>query len=133
MKSIFCKSSTDKTKVKHTPKIERANSSFTQNEIKQLFQTAHRAIKVPELTILLGPVQTQIGRLLIIIPRSVGNAVVRNHLRRQIKSIFYEQKLADYGHDCIIIARYGASNLSFLRLQNLMLEAFSHLSDQEFG
>ncbi len=108
-----------------------SRSSFTQTEIKELFRTAHRVVKEPELTILLAPQKAEMGRLLIIIPRSVGIAVARNHLRRQLKSIFHEQKLYEYGSDCIVITRPGATKLSFARLQELLLEAFSTLTDRE--
>jgi len=127
MKPIVCRSSDNKPEAGPAKKLANPSKSFTQKEIRELFQLAHRAIREPELTILLAPSKSTTGRLLLIIPRAVGNAVVRNHLRRQIKSIFHEQKLYEYGSNCIVIARPGASNLAFCRLQDLLMAAFATL------
>jgi ribonuclease P protein component len=54
----------------------------------------------------------------------VGNAPERNLLRRQLKAIFYEEKLFERGFECIIILRKEAVPLSFAQLKELLLDAY---------
>jgi len=101
------------------PRIARAITQFTKHQIDTLFKTARRVHKEPGITILQAPRQGTIGRILIVIPRKVGDAPTRNKLRRQIRSIFYEQKLYEKEHDWAVILRPEAKNLSFDQLQAL--------------
>lgn len=111
--------------------ISRVYTSFTRNEIRQLFQTAKRAVKELELTILLAPKQGPTGRLLVVTPRIIGNAPARNRLRRQCKSIFYEERLFDRGFDCAIITRPGVTSFEFSLLKTILVKAFEQISKQE--
>lgn len=111
--------------------IPRIFTAFTRKEIQKFFQTAKRAVKEPELTILVAPGRQAAGRILIVIPRAVGNAPIRNHLRRQLKSIYFEQKLYEYGVDCAIITRPGAAKLTFARLKELIFKAFADVPKRE--
>lgn len=101
------------------PRIARAITQFKKQEVDTLFKTARRIHKEPGITILQSPRQSTIGRILIIIPRKVGDAPTRNKLRRQLKAIFYEQRLYEREFDWIAILRPEAKQLSFDQLQAL--------------
>lgn len=101
------------------PRIARAITQFKKQEVDTLFESARRVHKEPGITLLKSPRQRDIGRILIIIPRKVGNAPTRNKLRRQLKAIFYERRLYEKEFDWIAILRPEAQCLSFDRLQAL--------------
>jgi ribonuclease P protein component len=64
------------------------------------------------------------GKLLIIIPRKTGKAVARNKLRRQIKAIFYEEKLYQKPGTFIVVVYKEAAELSFQEIRSFMIERF---------
>lgn len=107
--------------------IAKQLSKWTQQEIKQFFATAQAAIKIKELTILvssspLHPTQT-FYKLLITTPRKIGSAPQRNKLRRQLKSIFYQEKLYAQGLHIAVLLRQGAPEISFEQLKNMLIQA----------
>jgi ribonuclease P protein component len=53
----------------------------------------------------------------------VGNAPERNKIRRQIKSIFYEEKLFELSYDYVIIVYKQILRLSFQELKTLLLSS----------
>lgn len=96
--------------------------SFTQKEARECFNKARKALSSSGLTILIAPAAKQTGRILVVIPRRVGNAPQRNKLRRQLKALFYEEKLFEYPYDCIVLLRPEARVLTFAQLKELLLE-----------
>ncbi len=104
------------------PRIARAITQFTKLEIDRLFKTARRVHKQPGITILNAPRQGEFGRILIVVPRKVGDAPTRNKLRRQIKSLFYENKMYEENLDWVAILRPEAKHLSFAQLQDLFVQ-----------
>ena len=103
------------------PRIARAITQFTKQEIDQLFKTARRVHKQPGITILRAPRQGEFGRILIVVPRKVGDAPTRNKLRRQIKALFYENKMYEKDYDWAAILRPEAKDLSFDQLKTLFV------------
>lgn len=103
--------------------IVRKLTQFTKKEIDQLWKKAHPALKHDGFLLLQSPRQGEFGRILIVTPKKVGKAPVRNKLRRQVKSIFYENKIFDQKHDWIFFARPAATKLTFQELQDLLLKA----------
>lgn len=97
--------------------IARSITQFTKQEIDTLFKTARRVRQDQGVTILQSPRQSVIGRILIVIPRKIGNAPRRNKLRRQIKSIFYEKNLYQGDYDWVILLKPPAEHLTFGKLQ----------------
>ena len=98
-------------------------SQFTKSEIDKAFNKAHRVLLHDGLTLLQSPAQKDFGRILIIASKKVGNAPERNKLRRQIKAIFFENRLWEKPYDMIAILRPHAKTLSFQELQTLILSA----------
>lgn len=105
------------------PRIAREITRFTKQEIDQAFAQAERVAHNPYITILRAPRQKEFGHILIIASRKIGNAPQRNKLRRQLKSIFYEEKLYELPYNCIIITRPGATEISFDQLKEMLVKA----------
>ena len=104
---------------------QKNHAIFTRQEIDSLWKKARRVVKHDGLHILLAPRSGNFGRLLLVVPKRIGTAPIRNKLRRQLKHIFYEQKFHEGDRDWIVIARPAVSQLDFSALQKLLLHAFS--------
>lgn len=105
------------------PRIAREITRFTKSEIDKAFARAERVAQNPYITILRAPRQKEFGHILIIASRKIGNAPQRNKLRRQLKSIFYEEKLYELPYDCIIITRPGSTDIPFGQLKDMLVKA----------
>lgn len=105
-------------------------SHFSEREAARLFKVAKRVLQQPTLDILLAPHKQQEGRILVVTAKKVGNAPERNTVRRRLRSIFYEEKLFEKGHDCIVIIKKGGVSLSFEQLRDLLLEAFEQVAPE---
>jgi len=103
-------------------------SRFTQKEASELFKRAYAIARNVAFNLLVAPRQKSFGRVLLVTPHRIGNASQRNKLRRRAKAIFYEEKLFEREHDCILIFKKGAANMSFDQLKQYILEAFDKLS-----
>lgn len=103
--------------------IVRQLTSFSRADIDYFFAHAKPIYKDPGITILCAPQQQSIGRALFITPRKVGNAPQRNKLRRQLKSIFYQDRLYEYGVDCAFIIRAPLREKTYQELRELCLKA----------
>jgi len=106
-------------------------SVFTSNEVKHLFKVAKRALRSPNFDILCAPARTpECGRILVITPRRVGNAVTRNKIRRRLKAIYYEQSLYLHATDCIVIVKEPGTQLNFEQLKELLSTAVNKYLQQ---
>lgn len=104
----------------------RLVSSFNKQEIQTLFKTARTKINAHGLTIKVAPKQSDYGRILIVTPRKVGNAVKRNLIRRRLKSIFYEEKLYTGPYDCLIFVSQEAIKVPFSLIKETIVKALTH-------
>ena len=109
-------------------RITKQISSFTQKEIQELFKNTRLVVGQLPLLVRVGPAQKAVGRLLLVIPKAVGSAPIRNKLRRRLKALFYQDKLYTQGKDCIVLARAGASELLYEQLQELLHKAVTATS-----
>jgi len=98
-------------------------TSFTKEEIHNLFSRAVTCLRHTNLDIRKAPAAQPYGKLLLVIPRIVGSAPTRNKMRRRLKSIFYQHKIFDRGYDLIIIVKKGAIDLPFNDLEQILLSA----------
>ena len=98
------------------PKITK----FTRQEIDQFWKIAHRVLMHDGFTLLNAPAQQDFGRILIIIPKKIGNAPIRNKIRRQLKAIFLEKKIFQNQFDWAIIIKKPIRQLSFNELKNIL-------------
>jgi ribonuclease P protein component len=107
----------------------RKITQFTKQEIDLLWKKVHPVIKHDGFILLKAPRQGTFGRILIVIPKKIGNAPVRNKLRRQIKAIFYENELFKKDYDWIIITKKPITSLNFQDLSTLLLAAMGNPPD----
>ncbi len=98
-------------------------SSFTQQEVRKLSSTARRVVRHPSLDILRAPKRLPQARILVITPRRVGTAPVRNKIRRRIKALFYEHGLMQGPYDFIIFVKPPGVAHTFDELKELLLGA----------
>lgn len=63
----------------------------------------------------------------ISVSKKIGNAVVRNKLKRQIKNII-DAKSYEKSFNCIIILRKGILQKNYLQMQEELYEAFRILN-----
>ena len=100
--------------------LVRKLTQFTKKEIDHLWKSAHPALKHGGFLLLKAPKSGTIGRILIVLPKKVGSAPQRNKVRRQVKSIFYEDKIYTKEYDWIFFARPPVTELPFQELQSLL-------------
>ena len=103
-------------------------SSFTRQEVSELFMRARAKVKMPGLRILRAPTTNLYGRILIVIPRRVGSAPERNLIRRRLKAIFRERKLYLSRFDCIVLVGSECKKITFDELTRLLLATLKHPS-----
>jgi ribonuclease P protein component len=103
--------------------IARAITSFTKQEIYKLYRSAVPVFKDSGLEIKRASKTLDYARILIVIPRASGIAPERNKFKRQLKSIFYEQKLFKKNYDLIIIVRKEGISAPFQELMSLLIKA----------
>lgn len=109
----------------------RKLSRFAKQDVDHAFAHARRALRHPGITILLAPQREGFGKILVIASRKVGTAPERNKLRRQLKAIFYEEKLYERGFDCILILKKEITTRTFEQLKDLLRRAYEKASSWE--
>jgi len=112
-------------------KIAGKISKFTKKEIYELFKKSSTLYKASELEIKAkanNPLNSSFGRILLIIPKKVGNAPKRNLIRRRIKSIFYKEKLYLLNYDFIFLINKDILKLNFLDIKNILLSVTKKLT-----
>jgi ribonuclease P protein component len=113
--------------------------SFSQSAAKTFLKTAKTVLRSPGLKLISGkPVASDIPtaiaeesktKILIVIPRRVGNACTRNLIRRRIKSVYYQLELEKLGNIWYALFVYPeAAKLSF----EDFLDFFSKLKAPKF-
>lgn len=89
-----------------------ASASSTPRTQGQVFDAAHDSSNENKL---------EHGKLLIVIPRAFGKACKRNRFRRQVKAIFYENKLYVHPVASILIVYSQAQQFSFDEIKNFLI------------
>lgn len=108
--------------------------SFTDSEVKNAFLHATLSKKGSGFKIL--QMQRSVsdkknhGKCLIVTPKKYGNACSRNKIRRQLKAIFYEEKLHEVPQTSIILLYKSAQRFSFAELKEILCAAFKKVPAQ---
>ena len=85
----------------------------------QSIQSTGKVFRQPNLTILYSPGQSESARYGITVSRRVGNAVVRNRIKRRIREIIRHQWRNVSGQwNVVFIARPSAADASFHALES---------------
>ena len=100
--------------------------SFSKKEIDAAFKNARVQASIRGLKLLFSN-QPAIdhGKLLMIVPRAFGNAPKRNRIKRQLRSIFYEEKLYEKKTTGILLVYREAQAFSFDQLKEFLVKAYS--------
>ena len=100
--------------------------SFGKKEIEQAFKQTSLKQKIDGLKLLQAPLQKETepkyGKLLIVIPAKSGKAHKRNLIKRQLKAIFFEEKLYKKPIISILIVYKSAMELSFDELKKFLVK-----------
>ena len=100
--------------------------SFGKKEIEQAFKLTSLKQKFDGLKLLQAPLQKttepKYGKLLIVIPAKSGKAPERNLTRRQLKAIFFEEKLYKKPTISILIIYKSAMQFSFDELKSFLVK-----------
>jgi ribonuclease P protein component len=100
-------------------------SRFTPREVQAVFAQGKRYSFSPGLTFVIAPGLKALGRILVVTPRKLGNAIERNTLRRRFKAAFVENNLAAENYDVIVLSRRKVLALTYQQLVALLLAAFA--------
>lgn len=103
----------------------RELTRFKKKEIDDLFKRSKRLGSNQGLTILGGKSAFSYGKILVIIPKTVGSAPIRNQIKRRLKTIFYEQRFYQRGLDAIILVRKQGARYSYGTLLTFMQQCFT--------
>lgn len=103
-------------------------TAFKPSDVRQIFNESKRVLKTHAGVFLAAPHARNYGKVLIILPKMIGNAVVRNLTRRRIKGIITKHRCYEQPFDLIIIARTPITELSYQELDQLILTAYQRAS-----
>jgi ribonuclease P protein component len=100
---------------------------FTSSEVTTLFKHGKACWRDKRAVVLAHPQKLSHPRLLIVTPAALGDAHKRNLIRRQIKHIWYHNRLFEQGgtYDLVLIVRRTAFELSYDQLEILIQEIAS--------
>lgn len=94
-----------------------------KKEVAFIFKTARAILRHQAFDIKMAMTHQRHGHLIVVTPRSLGNAPQRNLVRRQIKAIFHENHFKKHDVAWIIFVKKEALLLSFSELQTLICAA----------
>lgn len=105
----------------------RSLFSLTKDEIAQAFRQARLFCSQRGLKILQAPLQLNNesaddnhGKMLVITPKKSGKAHDRNKIKRQLKALFYEEKLYETKSIFIVLVYKNAMSLSFDDIKDIV-------------
>jgi len=102
----------------------KALFSFKQKEVQRAFKRADFRAKTLGLKLLQSPFNegSTHGKLLIIIPQKSAKSCKRNRFRRQVKAIFYQEKLYKKLIISILFIYKQAMDMSFEQIKEFLVE-----------
>lgn len=113
------------------PSLYKAISRFDKKAIESLFSIARKTTYSLLWDIRFAKTENPCGKILIIASKKVGTAPERNRIKRQIKSIFYEEKLYQSGYLFICIIRKPLIQKSFDFIKKSLLEVINYAITQK--
>lgn len=102
--------------------LYKAISRFNKFEIEALFSISKKTSYSSFWDFRFAKTTDHVGRILIIASKKIGSAPERNKIKRQIKSIFYEEKLYGLGYTFICIVKKPLIQKKFEFIKKNMVE-----------
>ena len=105
-------------------------SNLTKKEIGLAYQNAKLTKQITGLKLIQAPLSIfkdsvfTHGKLLFVIPKRSGKAHKRNKIRRQLKAVFFEEKLYEKPFVSILIVYKEAMEFDFDKIKNFLTSSF---------
>jgi len=90
--------------------------AWTQSAIKSLFYKARVVYRDTRMTIKNARNAELMGSLVVVVPKKIGSAPQRNLIKRRIRAIFLEKKLAATGLDWVFFIKQPLHQVPFAEL-----------------
>lgn len=101
--------------------LKKINIIKSNNEFAFIMKKG-KAYKEKDFIIFLYDKKEKYYRIGIAVPKKIGNAVVRNKLKRQIKEIITKNSIALTNNDCIILIRKEILNIDYKTIEEKLLK-----------
>ena len=109
--------------------MKRINTIKKNEEFKYIIENGTR-IKNPYFSSFIIPKKEKYFRIGISVPKKIGNAVLRNKIKRQIRHIINNLGMSfNLGQDCIIIINSNFVNLEFNKKYSLFENLVKQIGD----
>lgn len=101
--------------------LKKINIIKSNNEFALIMKKG-KAYKEKNFIIFLYDKKEKYYRIGIAVQKKIGNAVVRNKIKRQIKEIITKNSIALTNNDCIILVRKEILNIDYKTIEEKLLK-----------
>ena len=92
--------------------FRKAERLLKRSDFLKASREARQRVETRNFLVLLRPNHLSRARLGVTVTKKIGNAVIRNRIKRQVKEFYRLHKhYLPQGHDLVVIARRGADSL----------------------
>ena len=108
-------------------------TQLLRSEVILLFKRSRAVVTGAPIEIRLAKIKRTAVQLLIVVPRAVGNAVVRNTVKRRIKALMQPllPSMAHYG--ILVLVKKGAGDLSFSQIQEIFTPLLQKIAHEQMA
>ena len=97
-------------------KFPKASRLLLRKEFQVVLSQGTKVV-TPGLVVLGKPNESDSSRLGLLVSKKIGNAVIRNRLKRRIREVFRVRSKKTEGYDIVVIARQRLKNMSYQDLE----------------
>lgn len=103
---------------------------WPQLEVKQFFAAAKNVFRSKKCDVRIAPKTRLLGRLLVVVPASVGSAVERNVIKRRVRAVFYENNLRNSLFDWGFFVKPAGKNISYTEIKYVITTCQNNATSQ---